>query len=73
MSTQVELETYTSNGPSRASVHESALDEQQELPPVDGGRAAWLFLVSGFVMECTTWGFSSSFGVIEVSELAAAW
>lgn len=37
-----------------------------ELAPVDGGRQAWLFLLSAFVMECTTWGYSSTYGVIEV-------
>ena len=56
MSLEVQLETYTTN-----AAFESGPDES-ELPPVDGGRAAWAFLLSGFIMECTTWGYTSSFG-----------
>ncbi len=26
------------------------------LPPVDGGKDAWLFLVAAFTMEALTWG-----------------
>ncbi|KAM0750692.1 MFS general substrate transporter [Meredithblackwellia eburnea MCA 4105] len=37
-----------------------------ELPPVDGGRAAWLFLLCSFILECTTWGYAGCYGVIEV-------
>ena len=26
------------------------------LPPADGGKAAWLFLAAGFVVEALVWG-----------------
>lgn len=26
------------------------------LPPVDGGKDAWLFLTASFVLECLVWG-----------------
>jgi hypothetical protein len=35
------------------------------LPPADGGKAAWLFLAAGFVVEVLIWGFSFSFGVFQ--------
>ncbi|GAA5977515.1 hypothetical protein JCM11641_000986 [Rhodosporidiobolus odoratus] len=35
----------------------------EELPPVDGGRGAWLFVLAGFILD---WGFSFSFPSILV-------
>jgi hypothetical protein len=29
------------------------------LPPVDGGKSAWLFLAAAFVVEALVWGMSS--------------
>ena len=29
------------------------------LPPVDGGKGAWLFLAAAFVVEALVWGRSS--------------
>lgn len=29
----------------------------QQLPPIDGGRQAWLFCLSSFVLETLVWGF----------------
>ena len=40
--------------------------QSQSLPPVDGGRAAWLFLLGCFVIEMVLWGFPFSFGVFQV-------
>lgn len=40
--------------------------QSQSLPPVDGGRAAWLFLLGCFVIELVLWGFPFSFGVFQV-------
>lgn len=37
----------------------------QRLPPVDGGRAAWLFLTGCFAIEMVLWGFPFSFGVLQ--------
>lgn len=28
----------------------------QQLPPVDGGKDAWLFLAASFVVEALVWG-----------------
>lgn len=30
----------------------------QQLPPVDGGKDAWLFLAASFVVEALVWGKS---------------
>ncbi|KAH6657814.1 major facilitator superfamily domain-containing protein [Truncatella angustata] len=35
------------------------------LPPMDGGKDAWLFLAAGFVFEALVWGFPYSFGVFQ--------
>ena len=35
------------------------------LPPVDGGKAAWLFLAGSFFVEALTWGFPFSFGIFQ--------
>lgn len=35
------------------------------LPPADGGRAAWVFLLGCFVIEMFLWGFPFSFGVLQ--------
>ena len=40
--------------------------QSQSLPPVDSGKAAWLFLLGCFVIELVLWGFPFSFGVFQV-------
>ncbi|KDN64501.1 putative major facilitator superfamily transporter [Colletotrichum sublineola] len=43
-------------------------DEGQEflsLPPVDGGKQAWLFLAACFAIEMLVWGFPFAFGVFQ--------
>ena len=35
------------------------------LPPVDGGKEAWLFLTGSFFVEALTWGFPFSFGIFQ--------
>lgn len=35
------------------------------LPPVDGGKDAWMFLAASFVVEALVWGFPFSFGVFQ--------
>ncbi|KAI8633800.1 major facilitator superfamily domain-containing protein [Xylariaceae sp. FL1651] len=41
--------------------------ERQEfsLPPVDGGKDAWLFLAACFAIEALVWGFPFAFGVFQ--------
>lgn len=29
----------------------------QELPPIDGGKKAWIFCASAFFLELMVWGF----------------
>lgn len=36
------------------------------LPPIDGGRQAWTFLVASFVLEGMVWGLPFSFGVFQL-------
>ncbi|KAI8966544.1 MFS general substrate transporter [Daldinia sp. FL1419] len=42
-------------------------DGRQEfsLPPVDGGKDAWLFLAACFAVEALVWGFPFAFGVFQ--------
>ncbi|GAP83210.1 putative major facilitator superfamily transporter [Rosellinia necatrix] len=46
---------------------EDSLTQRHEfsLPPVDGGKDAWLFLAAGFTMEAFVWGFPFAFGVFQ--------
>ncbi|KAF7716590.1 Uncharacterized protein PECH_004399 [Penicillium ucsense] len=47
----------TSNG--------SNITSEQDLPPVDRGKAAWLFLAACFMIEALIWGFTFSFGIFQ--------
>lgn len=38
-----------------------------ELPEVDRGKGAYKFLAAAFVLETMIWGYSFSFGIIQVS------
>lgn len=45
---------------------DEALNEQiQALPPVDGGKDAWIVLAAAFVLEAAVWGFPFSYGVFQ--------
>ncbi|KAG5663243.1 hypothetical protein KAF25_001179 [Fusarium avenaceum] len=44
---------------------DSRTDAEFSLPPVDGGRKAWLFLAACWVVEAVTFGFGFSFGVFQ--------
>ncbi|KAJ5232593.1 hypothetical protein N7468_005549 [Penicillium chermesinum] len=35
------------------------------LPPIDGGINAWLFLAACFVMEALVWGFAFTYGIFQ--------
>ncbi|KAI5474232.1 MFS monocarboxylate transporter [Pseudohyphozyma bogoriensis] len=52
--------------PSPSTQFEVSSADGTALPPVDGGKAAWLFLASAFVLELNVWGYASAFGVIQV-------
>ncbi|KXX76446.1 Monocarboxylate transporter 10 [Madurella mycetomatis] len=39
--------------------------EMPSLPPVDGGKDAWLFLAACFMIEALVWGFGYCFGVFQ--------
>ncbi|KAF5001598.1 hypothetical protein FGRMN_904 [Fusarium graminum] len=43
----------------------SGANQVSSLPPVDGGRNAWLFLAVAFTVEALTWGFPFAFGVFQ--------
>ncbi|KAK1637160.1 major facilitator superfamily transporter [Colletotrichum phormii] len=43
----------------------SASQEFSSLPPVDGGKQAWLFLAACFAVEMLVWGFPFAFGVFQ--------
>lgn len=40
-------------------------EEEQELPPMDRGMDAWLFLAACFAMEALVWGFAFSYGIFQ--------
>jgi hypothetical protein len=48
-------EGFASSGLDLTSTHEN---EASSLPPVDGGKDAWLFLAASFMVEALTWGES---------------
>ncbi|KAI1133427.1 major facilitator superfamily domain-containing protein [Nemania abortiva] len=39
--------------------------QEFSLPPVDGGKDAWLFLAAVFVVDALVWGFPFAFGVFQ--------
>ncbi|KAL7626422.1 hypothetical protein AAE478_003194 [Parahypoxylon ruwenzoriense] len=39
--------------------------QEFSLPPVDGGKSAWLFLAACWLVEALVWGFAFSFGVFQ--------
>lgn len=42
------------------SIHDDA-----QIPPMDGGLNAWLFLAACFAMEALVWGFAFTYGVFQ--------
>ncbi|KAI0528005.1 MFS general substrate transporter [Xylaria bambusicola] len=65
--TSVELELIRSQVGSPEQGTTDNLDGNAEfsLPPVDGGKEAWLFLAASFVVDALIWGFTFSFGVFQ--------
>lgn len=59
-SIELEHTGLTTSGPSEATEQETI-----SLPPVDGGKAAWLFLAGAFTVEALVWGFPFAFGVFQ--------
>ncbi|KAJ4293448.1 hypothetical protein N0V90_008731 [Kalmusia sp. IMI 367209] len=55
----------TSQASSEFELEDRGVHSPQELPPVDGGKDAWLFLTASFVVEALVWGFPFSFGVFQ--------
>ena len=61
--TAIELQS-SDNSPRAASPERHAEDgnehemEMASLPPVDGGKDAWLFLAACFMIEGLVWGMS---------------
>ncbi|KAI1331807.1 MFS general substrate transporter [Xylariaceae sp. FL0255] len=49
----------------RPTTPEDSQRQEFSLPPVDGGKDAWLFLAAAFVVEALAWGFPFPFGVFE--------
>lgn len=55
-----------------SQIEATVIEEQPEnrgtefsLPPVDGGKDAWLVLAGSFIVEALIWGFPFSFGVFQ--------
>lgn len=48
------METFETSSQEALSEHHEA-----NLPPVDGGKRAWLFLAACFVIEALIWGTHS--------------
>ncbi|KAF2684530.1 MFS general substrate transporter [Lentithecium fluviatile CBS 122367] len=67
-STEVELTRFTQQAPEIESQRNEPVDESHvssSLPPTDGGKDAWLFLLSCFMLEALIWGFAASFGIFQ--------
>lgn len=43
----------------------STVDDGAQVPPIDGGINAWLFLAACFAMEALVWGFAFTYGVFQ--------
>ncbi|KAM7202137.1 major facilitator superfamily transporter [Naviculisporaceae sp. PSN 640] len=57
--------TDEESSPGEDSRRQGPRNEFPRLPPVDGGKDAWLFLAACFVLECLVWGVPFSFGVFQ--------
>ena len=49
-------ETDTTPASSEFELGDQGDHSPQQLPPVDGGKDAWLFLAASFVVEALVWG-----------------
>lgn len=49
--------------PKESSDEPDAMSIISQLPPVDRGRGAWIFLIVGFIVEGVCWGLPFSYGV----------
>lgn len=43
----------------------STIHDDDQIPPMDGGLNAWLFLAACFAMEALVWGFAFTYGVFQ--------
>lgn len=55
--TQSHRDTFSESFQSPTYDDESSITN---LPPTDGGKDAWLFLASGFIIEAIVWALSST-------------
>ncbi|TDZ37130.1 MFS transporter asaE [Colletotrichum spinosum] len=61
-------ESGSGSGPGPGSALQDSHHTDHEfssLPPVDGGKQAWLFLAACFAIEALVWGFPFAFGVFQ--------
>ncbi|KAF9641117.1 Major facilitator superfamily [Lasiodiplodia theobromae] len=56
---------HTRPGDADDQVDDSRPAHEFSLPPVDGGKDAWLMLASAFFIEGLVWGFPFAFGVLQ--------
>ncbi|KAJ5580243.1 MFS monocarboxylate transporter [Penicillium hispanicum] len=54
----------TRHSPCIEKDHADLIDEK-DLPPMDGGLQAWMFLAASAMLEALIWGFAFSFGVFQ--------
>ncbi|KAF1981413.1 putative MFS monocarboxylate transporter [Aulographum hederae CBS 113979] len=59
------LPSLSERGLASSEYHSGQHGQQFSLPPADGGKDAWLFLWSAFMLEALVWGFPSVFGVFQ--------
>lgn len=70
MSSVAETHSIKEEGISLRQLTQTNPDNSQDeardgsaLPPVDGGRQAWLFLAAATMLEASIWGFAASLGI----------
>lgn len=63
--TQPAVEMHTINSEQESGPGDREPDTSFSLPPVDGGRQAYLFLAACVMLEALCWGFPAIFGVFQ--------
>ncbi|PGH00982.1 hypothetical protein AJ79_08046 [Helicocarpus griseus UAMH5409] len=59
------MKTSTSLEEKGVGIDDSQDHQAVQLPPIDSGKDAWLFLAACFFMEALVWGFAFTYGVFQ--------
>ena len=62
---ETEKGVHTPLGGTADGTQLSTHNDGADVPPMDGGINAWLFLAACFAMEALVWGFAFTYGVFQ--------